>query len=343
MKNLVFELYISFLDRMNFSFKSTGAKKLGTKAVNPFANQDQEPEIPQPNQLKPLHYLKIRTEMVKSTLAGDEEAEVSLEERTRDELVAAKKRRELLGLSSSSSSQPVSEKFTGESTANLKQAGLVILDASKDFSVKAESKHIARMVETAEVNDKFKNLLKMKTAQREKDKAESEFGARPEEFITTAYLKQKQESLRLEKELEARESSEKKRDIANMFKEMLDSGSYARTHYADSTKQAGTGESVSKDILSKIVKSAEATVAPTAEQVQKVLSKVLPESSAEVTKIIHEKAKEEALKIIQQIDQLGVDEDEDHASRGESRMSAKERYLQRKRRKIIEEAEDIDS
>lgn len=328
---------------MNFSFKSTSAKKPGTKAVNPFASQEEEPEIPQPSQLKPLHYLKIRTEMVKATQAVDEEPEVSLEERTRNELEAAKKRRELLGLSSSSSSQPVSEKFTGESTANLKQAGLVILDASKDPTIKAESKHIARMVETAEVNDKFKNLLKMKTAQREKDKAESEFGARPEEFITTAYLKQKEESLRLEKELEARESSAKKRDVASMFKEMLDSGSYARTHYSDSTKQAGTDESVSKDILSKIVKPAEATVAPTTEQVQKVLSKVVPESAAEVTKIIHEKAKEEALKIIQQIDLLGVDEDENHATRDESRMSAKERYLQRKRRKIIAEVEDVDS
>ena len=88
-------------------------------------------------------------------------------------------------------------------TPSTKVAGLVMMDPSKDPSVKGVSKHIARMKETSEVNEKFKNLLKVKVADREKAKAEEEFGQAPEEFITGAYLKQKQQSLELEKQLEA--------------------------------------------------------------------------------------------------------------------------------------------
>lgn len=208
-------------------------------------------------------------------------------------------------------------------TPSTKVAGLVMMDPSKDPSVKGVSKHIARMKETSEVNEKFKNLLKVKVADREKAKAEEEFGQAPEEFITGAYLKQKQQSLELEKQLEANESQTKKKDVANLFKELLGSGSYARTNFQQPKDQESSKPT---QPLPEVTSVAPPEIP--AGLVKRVLDKIVPESSAEVAKAIEERAKLNVLKIVEQIAAIPDLED-----REEIRMNAKERYLERKRLK----------
>jgi hypothetical protein len=182
------------------------------------------------------------------------------------------------------------------------------------------------MVETSEVNDKFKNLLRMKISEKEKAKAEEEFGQRPEEFITSAYIKKREESLLLEKELEAKESLQKKRDMTNLFKEMLDSGSYARSNFIDPTEPTIVSPIDIK--TAKSVSDAQPEVIVPATLVKTVLEKVVPESSREVVTLIEEQAKMEAFKIVKQLEANVEDDD-----REEARVSAKERYLQRKKAK----------
>jgi hypothetical protein len=309
---------------MNFSF--TGKRHIkpstpGAAAVNPFADQEEERKAEPPTS-KPLDYLKIKFYHERKTATEDNTASVSLEETIeKDREYALKRREEIL------SRKP--KAVLSSSTADLKQSGLVILHPEKDPGVRGESKHISRMVETSQVNDRFKNLLKMKTAEREKEKAEAEFGQRPDEFVTKAYLKQKEENLRLEKELEAREST--KKDLTNMFREMLGSGSYARTNVVDTTKESHS-TSVSSEILGRIAGTTEdKSLEPSKELVEKVLSKLVPESAEEVQRAIHQQAKQEALRIVQQIEHLVDQEDEEDKQL--ARQSAKERYLARKRQR----------
>jgi hypothetical protein len=200
-------------------------------------------------------------------------------------------------------------------TESLTRPGLVL--TTKDMSRRGESKHIQRMMETSEVNEKFKNLLRMKVSEKEKLRAEEEFGQRPEEFITSAYIKKREESLQLEKELEGKES--KSRDIKNLFKEMLESGAYARSNYTSPPKP--------------LVPTKPESLAPAAipiTVVKTVLEKVVPQSSREVASLIEEKAKMEAFKIVEQLEANGGDE----VDREQARLSARERYMQRKKQKL---------
>ena len=326
---------------MNFSFK--GKPAAAKKSVsNPFA-EAAETEVPiDPNAAaKPLDYLQFRAAFEKAeaeheqaVFDGEEPPPVDeaiIEEKVSSKLeleALLRRRRELL----SAGSRP-EERATG-STANLKVAGLIKLDADKDPSVRVQSKHIGKMVETAKVNDTFRNLLKMKIADRDKDKAEAEFGARPEEFVTSAYLKQKQASVELEKQLEAKEAGgDGKKDVSNMFREMLGSGSYARTNVV--AEIVRPKDPVTHTVVGKTSDAALASSEPSREMVERVLHKVAPDGGKEVAKAIEDKARQEALRIIGQIDQMA--EDDDETSRLEARMSAKERFLMRKRQKLDEQ------
>ena len=211
---------------------------------------------------------------------------------------------------------------SSSSTASTQQAdtsksGLVILGEPITGS---SSKHISKMVETSEVNAKFKNLLKIKIADREKDKAQIEFGQRPEEFITSNYVRQKQESLQLEIELKARESGGN-RDVQNLFKDMLESGSYARSNYVTEKK------------ITKLEN--QPVINPSTQQVKHVLSKIVPQDAHEVTRAMEERARLEAMKIIERIQENDI--------RDESRISAKEKYLQRKRQRLQSEEVEKNS
>ena len=319
------------LDLMNFQFKAGVAKKAAAKP-NAFqtafsAEDESDSASSQVAKGKPIDYLQLKVAM--ETKAATESQlpseKVEIEERADAEREAILKRRqEILG------GRPESEPKS-VSTVDLKQAGLVMVNPPKDASVKSEAKHIQRMVETAQVNEKFKNLLKMKVAERDKDKAEAEFGERPQEFVTAAYRKQKEESLRLERELEASETQ--KRDMSNLFREMLGSGQYARTKFDTTVEKASTDKPlvVEANVPAERAEPSEALV-------KKVLEKVVSEDSKEITRAIHEKARLEAFRIVDQIEQL-VENDEE-GSKEEARISAKERYLQRKRQRLNQEEND---
>jgi hypothetical protein len=306
--------------RMNFSLKTT-VKKKGKPAANLFASEEDEKDVPVAPTDKPIDYLHLREEMAKrGTQSDDKHQDVG------SELVDEKKEREALLRRRGETISGIT-KTSIHSTVDLQQAGLVVV-GSGPVGVRGEAKHIARMQETAQVNEKFKNLLKMKTAEREKDKIEAEFGTRPEEIVTKAYLKQKEESLRLERELAASETG--KRDLTNMFREMLDSGSYARSKFVDPKAENRTEVSLLEKIREPELKPIEVTK----ETVKKVMDKVVPESTKETARAVQEQAKLEALKIVQQIELLeGAEEQED---KEQARLSAKERYLERKRRKLQE-------
>jgi hypothetical protein len=199
-----------------------------------------------------------------------------------------------------------------------KQAGLVILGDPN--LQRGEAKHINRMRETAQVNETFKNLMRIKIADREKSKAEEEFGSRPEEVVTKAYLEKKEESLRLEQELLASETT--KKDMTNLFRDMLDSGQYARTNL-ETTKQQ-----VKPSLLDKISKPPAAEAVDTS--IKKVMEKIVPESAKEVSRAVEQQAKLEAVRIIEQLDQIEEDRDQ-------VRLSAKERYLARKKQRVLED------
>ena len=314
---------------MNFSFKGAPKKKQQV-ALNPF--ETAEEAVSESVSQKPIDYLQLKVLMeaaqVKAAAgeADPEDQSIEIEEKTHKEREAITKRREeILG-----SRRSVVETKSIGSTADMKQAGLVMVNPAKDPSVRGEAKHIQRMVETAHVNEKFKNLLRIKTAERDKDKAEAEFGERPQEFVTSAYLKQKEESLRLERELEA--SERQKKDMSIMFREMLGSGQYARSKFVDPAAEPAVA-SADKPVV--VAQSTIDPVEPSKELTKKVLEKLVSEESKEVTRAIQEKARQEGFRIVDQIEQL-VEHDGDE-SREEARLSAKERYLQRKRQRALEE------
>ena len=309
---------------MNFSLKSNVRK---TAVRQLFESNEEVVPRTEENSSKPIDYLKLREEMTKqqqqreSAVGGQSEDLVETIDDARKEREALLRRRDeaMLGKKEESS------RSTESAPVNLQQAGLVVLGQVQ----RSESRHISRMVETAQVNAKFKNLMKMKRADREKDKCEAEFGERPEEIVTKAYLKQKEESLRLEKELEASES--KKRDMTNMFREMLESGSYARSKYVDAKSEGVETMSLLARITEPVQREGDVKV----QLVEKVLEKIVTQETKEAVKAVEQQAKLDALKIIQQIDMLEGGEDE--LDREEARMSAKERYLQRKKLKLLEE------
>ena len=303
---------------MNFSLKKAVPKKAAVRAFDEGSDKDESEPTSQISS-KPIDYLFLRAEMEKNRHAVAEEASEEIDERKeRDALLRRREETMAGGLS-----------YDKRTTASVdtSQAGLVII--REPTTERGEAKHISRMVETAQVNEKFKNLLRMKIADREKDKAELEFGVRPEEIVTKAYLKQKEESLRLERELEASES--KKKDLSNMFREMLESGSYARSKFVDTAAQE---HKVEESLLSRITAKQDQPEV-SGEMVKKVLEKIVPESTKEVTRAVEEQARQEAFKIVEQLDKLeGAQDEED---REEARMSAKERYLQRKKQRLAEQ------
>ncbi len=308
---------------MNFSLKPIGLKKPSSKPLFAAEDEDQvEPTADSESAKNPIDYLHLREEMAKRQAQGSakppDDVDLNSDERKEREALVRRRDEAITG-------RPI-EKIGSKSSADVEKAGLVVFGDVQ----RGQSKHINRMVETAQVNEKFKNLLKIKISEREKDKAETEFGERPEEIITKAYLKQKEESLRLERELEASES--KKRDMTSMFREMLESGSYARSNFQD-THSVKIEE---KSLLQKISETP-SEVEP--ETVKRILEKVVTEESKQVVRAVEQHAKVEALKIIQQIESL--EGDDEGGDREQSRLSAKERYLQRKRQKMQSE-EDSD-
>ncbi len=218
----------------------------------------------------------------------------------------------------------------GASVANTNTAGLVIMNPNKDPSVKGPSKHIQKMVETSQVNDKFRNLLKVRIADKEKQKAEIEFGSKPEEFLTSAYMKKREESIKLGQELEAQESASSKRDVTNMFRQMLGSGQYTRSNYTPvaDQKDLNIAASSAREInRERPLDKADVS----RDMVTKVLSKVVPESAENVAKAIERRVHMDTFRIMEQIDKV------ESVDRTEAIKIAKERYLERKRQKLQNE------
>jgi hypothetical protein len=313
---------------MNFSLKSKVKKpSVSADAAKDLFGPDEDSvtAVPQASTDKPIDYLLLKTEMAKSFSQHPAESNLVLveEDEAKQRQALLRRRDEAMGQFKQSNSS------SSKSTIDMKQAGLVVI-GSGPVGERGEAKHIARMKETAEVNEKFKNLLKIKVAEREKDKAEAEFGERPEEIVTKAYLKQKEESLRLERELQAGESS--KRDVSKMFREMLDSGHYARTNYVEES----TSKTSEKSLLERIKLPEPERVDVSAEQVKKVLEKIVPEATKETARAVQEQAKIEASKIIEQLQRLDAGADEE-GDREQARLSARERFLQRKKQRIEED------
>lgn len=302
-----------------FSLKG-GLKKFAPKSNAFESADDEESQLASPSQ-KPLDYLQIKVDMEKSSRP---DLDTGPELTEKEERAKALKRREDAIQSKPAGPMAIS------STVNLKQAGLVVL-SEKSSKEKSESKHIARMVETAQVNEKFKNLLKMKTAQRELSQAESELGARPQEFLTASYLKQREENLRLERELEAGESQRKKRDVSNLFREMLGSGHYSRTQFVDPSTATEPSRGGATDLLQRISQGDDIhELDPLF--AEKVLRRVVPEDAKEVSQALEQQAREEALRIVNQLDKLA--QDTEQIERDETILSAKERYMLRKKQRI---------
>ena len=121
--------------------------------------------------------------------------------------------------------------------------------------------------------------------------------------------------------------------MTNLFREMLDSGSYARTNFHDPNIKLETVNKVEKTVdLDHQGKAIE--VSP--ELVQKVLDKVVPEESKAVTKAIEERTRIDVMKIVQQVEDIVGNEGGEEETE-ERRMNARERYLQRKRQKLEEQ------
>jgi len=320
--------------KTNFSFKlgvkptaSSGAKLPAVTAVNAFETADDE-QVDDTS--KPFDYVKARIE--------SQQRQAALEAAEGKWVVGDDMEKESPSIKASAptslgpaaiAARNSGKSETSSSTKSLTRAGLVLTNEnpSAGGNRKGESKHIQRMVETSQVNEKFKNLLRIKISEKEKVKAEEEFGQRPEEFITSAYNKKREESLALEKELEAKESMNAKRDMKNLFKEMLDSGSYARSNYVEPRKVGGNDAEAKVISPDAYLSAASTELAP--EMVKKVLEKIVPESTREVASLVEEQARMDVLKIVQQLD---IQESED---REEARMSAKERYLMRKKQRLL--------
>ena len=324
---------------MSFSFSLKPGGPIGSrqKISNPFGDTEEESQTSESNQ-KPLDYVKARIESEQRRVAlaaavarhanfeGDEDESGEPESVDRSGVPLGPAAVAARGGSSTSSFE---KNATGVSA--ISRPGLVLLGDQKSDHQKT-SKHIQRMVETSQVNEKFKNLLKIKIAEKEKVKAEEEYGSKPEEFVTSAYLKQRQESLALERELEAKESNMKKRDMTNLFREMLDSGSYARSNFHEVKTDVGA---IKVDRSVGLTESAQkAEITP--EQVQKILDKVVPEESKEISKAIEKRTRIDVMKIVQQVEEIvGNEGGEEEVE--ERRMSAKQRYLERKRQKLNEQ------
>jgi hypothetical protein len=310
---------------MSFSFSlKPGLVARPRKIRNPFGDVVEDGNETTTTQ-QPLDYVKARleSEQRRAALAAAESRyEVNAEVEDEGEISSVDRIGIPLGpvgvgvKSLTSSTERKSE--------SISRPGLVKLNEEPRTGPK-NVKHIQRMVETSQVNEKFKNLLKMKMAEKDKVKAEEEFGSKPEEFITSAYQKQREESLALEKELEAKESSFKKRDMTNLFREMLDSGSYARSNFQENKIVEEPRKSVDK--LKVEVKS---------DSVQRVLDKVVSEESKEVVKAIEQRTKLDVLKIVQQVEEIVGNEDDEGEIQAR-RMSAKERFLERKRQRQNEQ------
>ena len=279
---------------MNFSFST----KKTSVSVNPFGEDE---EVPKETTAAPTDYLKARMDALRS-VAGAARVAGPV-----GGPVAGPVTGPAVGPLGSVSNPTISTK------PDVSNPGLVMMG---DPTI-GVSKHINRMKETAQVNEKFKTLLAVKTADREKRNLQVEFGSAPEEFITSAYRKQKEASLALEKELEQSESGG---DVAKFYKQMLQSGNYARSNFTQVEDVAQKAE------LPDLIPPVSVAVA----DVEKVLSKIVPESATQVVKEIKSRAKTDALKIVEQIaNQFEESEDPE-----ERRKLAKQKYLERKRAKL---------
>ena len=334
---------------MNFSFSKTKfignrkqAEPVAATPTNPFG-ADEESGDEETTSSKPLDYVKamIESEQRRAALAaaearheaaasfrdddeGGDDNKSTLPDRTGVPLGP-------LGEALKGNNNTTTSHTRGQDSVPSSRPGLVVMG---QVGSNRESKHIQRMVETSQVNEKFKNLLKIKIADKEKAKAEEEFGSRPEEIVTSAYVKQRQESLALEKELEAKESNMKKKDMTNMFREMLESGSYARTNYHEPSVRSET--SVGQSDLNKSRGKME-SVQVSEELVKKVLDKVVSEETKEVAKAIEARTRMDVMKIVQQVEEIVGNDDQLEEDAETRRMSAKERYLARKRQKMNEQ------
>ena len=297
--------YWSFFFSMKFSI----SKKVKPVITPPLEEEEEETESKQ----GPFDYMKARIDSQVRQAKLD--AFLDVEEVIEEKVVVSSGPS---GVPSSSGPLGSRAKPMPPKPILVSQPGLVMMDPTKDPTIRREAKHIAKMKETSQVNETFKNLLKVKIADREKILATDEFGSAPEEIITGAYRKQKEASLQLEKELVNKEGG--KSNVSNLFREMLGSGSYSRTNYhqpQDVLKPTTTIMPGPEPIVKNEANELEIT--------KKILEKIGP--TPEVTRAINERAKLDVLKIVEQISHL-----EDN--RAETRLSAKERYLARKKAKI---------
>ena len=195
---------------MNFSFSlKPGVRPVGSlrkKNDNPFGDIDDDNSQPAESSQKPLDYVKakLESEQRRAALAAAEarhEEYVEQEEEIGGDKIVDRTDMPLGPAAvAARGSSSLSIERKAASVAAVSRPGLVKLAEPKSAEER-NPKHIQRMVETSQVNEKFKNLLKIKIAEKDKAKAEEEFGTKPEEFVTLAYLKQRQESLALEQDL----------------------------------------------------------------------------------------------------------------------------------------------
>ncbi|KAF4676663.1 hypothetical protein FOL47_005614 [Perkinsus chesapeaki] len=231
-----------------------------------------------------------------------------------------------------------------------KEGALHAQDAFKN----KHSRHMEHILLTADHRAKETDLIKMKFNRKEREKAKEEIGDEGEAFVTGAYIKKQEELKRFEERLkmESKEQEGEQRSSQNFLRNLLSSGRFARSNANEADREKADEEDQEKaEALDDTDKGAKSKGNKTKEQgvlkeveeeggkvkldaIPKVLPSYIPKDRSGAIMGSEEQLAKQTLqanmKALEQVESAMSAE-----SNLEDRvMSAKERYLARKKRKL---------
>ncbi|KAF4746771.1 hypothetical protein FOZ62_020403 [Perkinsus olseni] len=232
-----------------------------------------------------------------------------------------------------------------------KEGALHAQDAFKN----KHSKHMDHILLTADHRAKETDLIKMKFNRKEREKAKDEIGDEGEAFVTGAYIKKQEELKRFEERLkeESKEQEGEQRSSQNFLRNLLSSGRFARSNANEGIREKADEEDQEKaaalddkeesekkeekkkeGVLKEVEESGEVKL----DAIPKVLPHHIPKDRSGAIMGTDEQLAKQTM----QANMKALEQVENAMSAGsnlEDRvMSAKERYLARKRRKTEAEA-----
>ncbi|KAF4724314.1 hypothetical protein FOZ62_027532 [Perkinsus olseni] len=225
-----------------------------------------------------------------------------------------------------------------------KEGALHAQDAFKN----KHSKHMDHILLTADHRAKETDLIKMKFNRKEREKAKDEIGDEGEAFVTGAYIKKQEELKRFEERLkeESKEQEGEQRSSQNFLRNLLSSGRFARSNANEGIREKADEEDQEKaaalddkesekkeeekkeGVLKEVEESGEVKL----DAIPKVLPHHIPKDRSGAIMGTDEQLAKQTM-------QANMKNAMSAGSNLEDRvMSAKERYLARKRRKTEAEA-----